>query len=332
MIKLSSKYFFIIKVIAIVVLSISGAWLLLKGLYFSAALIGIVIIVLAFSVYHDRKKLITRMERLIAGIRHSDFSTYFAHASSQDELHRLSQEMNEALEIFRNRTHDSMMDEAETQAWQKLIRVLMHEIMNSIAPIISLSETLSEREISNETTAEEYEIMKQAMQTIHRRSKGLLAFVDNYRKLTRIPQPMLQPIHLHAMLHALQQLEASHHILFSYSVYPEKLVLHADRNMVEQTLINLVKNAHEACGKSSKPKIEVKAEKIGSEIQLSVSDNGYGISSEAIDKIFIPFYSTKSNGSGIGLSLCRQIMTRHKGKISVTSNSDGSQFTLHFPA
>lgn len=329
--KPNSNHILALKIAVIVLLSLAAAWVFTKGLIFSAALILVAIVAVSVSIYYDRKKLIGRIEQLIAGIRHSDFSTHFIHNSSNDELSRLSREMNEALDIFRSRTHDAMMDEAESQAWQKLISVLTHEIMNSITPIISLSETLSEDDSPNDADAEAYRTMKRAMETIHRRSKGLLSFVENYRKLTRLPQPTIQPILVQKMLESMQQLVASQNIRFTYSVYPEQLIVKADKGMLDQMLLNLLKNAHEACTAQSSPKIDVKGEKIGSEIHISVSDNGQGISPEAIEKIFIPFYSTKPAGSGIGLSLCRQIMLRHKGKIVVKSDEKGSKFTLIFP-
>ena len=329
--KLQTKYIFFLKIIAIMLLSLIGAWIYLRGFYFSSALILVGIVAVAVSMYFDRKKLISRMEQLIEGIRHSDFSTHFVSNTSNDEFHQLSQEMNEALDIFRSRTHDAMMDEAESQAWQKLISVLTHEIMNSITAIISLSETLSERETPNEDGSEEYHVMKHAMETIHRRSKGLLSFVENYRKLTRLPQPTVQPIHVQSMLKSMQQLIAPGGIEFTYSVYPDQLILKADKGMTDQLLLNLLKNAHEACVTQSKSKIDIEAVKVGDEIHISVSDNGQGISPEAIEKIFIPFYSTKPSGSGIGLSICRQIMLRHKGKIVVRSDENGSKFTMVFP-
>lgn len=325
------KHLFFIKISTIVLLSLLGAWLFVSGLYFSAALVLLGIVALAISVYLDRKKLIGKMERMIAGIRNSDFSFHFTNSNSKDEIARLSQEMNEALEAFRSRTHDSMMDEAETEAWQKLISVLTHEIMNSIAPIISLSETLSEESNQNAVSHEDYRVMKQAMQTIHRRGKGLLSFVENYRKLTKIPEPMVQPIRVSAMLESLQRLVAPDGIRFSFTCYPEQLILLADRNMLDQILINLLKNAKEASLHLAAPEIEVKAAQVGDEVQIEVRDNGSGISSDAIDKIFIPFYSTKTTGSGIGLSLTRQMMIRHKGRISVKSDENGSKFTLVFP-
>ncbi len=303
----------------------------MKQMLFSSILLLFLIVALAVSLYYDRKKMIGRMEQMIASIRHVDFSSHFVDQASGDELSRLSKEMNEALDAFRSHAHDAMRDEAETQAWQKLISVLTHEIMNSITPIISLSETLSEQELSDEMDVENYRIMKRAMDTIHRRGKGLLSFVENYRKLTRLPQPTIQLIAIQPMLQSLQQLMASGGVTFDYKVYPEQLILKADKSMVEQLLLNLLKNAHEASAVVSESKVEVKAEKIGSEIHISVSDNGQGISPEAIEKIFIPFYSTKADGSGIGLTLCRQIALRHKGKIVVKSDRKGSKFTVMFP-
>lgn len=328
---IQSKHIFLSKIAAIVLLALAGAWLFWQEYYFSSVLVLMGIIILAVSLYYDRKNLIERIGRMIGGIRHSDFSTHFPSNRSNDELNLLMQEMNEALETFRSRTHDSVMEEAETKAWQKLISVLTHEIMNSIAPIISLSETLSEQEASEEVDPERYRIMQQAMETIHRRSKGLLSFVENYRALTRLPQPVKQPIQMQALLKSIQQLITSNGIDFSWSVYPTQLILNADKTMVEQLLINLLKNAHEACSGLSEEKIEVKAEMVGDKVELTVSDNGHGISPEAIDKIFIPFYSTKASGSGIGLSLCRQIIARHKGKISVQSDKSGTRFKIEFP-
>lgn len=284
----------------------------------------------AVSIYYDRKRLFGRVEHLISSIQYEDFSTHFVINDKKDELSQLSKEMNEALEAFRNRSADAMMGETEAMAWQKLISVLTHEIMNSITPIISLSETLSEQAEIAKPNEENYKIMLQAMETIHRRSEGLLIFIENYRKLTRLPQPVVHPFALKTLFVSLQQLLASNNIVFTYSIYPEQLILNADKGMVEQVLINLLKNAHEACQNKENSKIDVKANKIGDEIHISVSDNGQGILPEVIEKVFIPFYSTKTNGSGIGLSICQQIMIRHKGRLMVQSDDRETKFTMVF--
>ena len=329
--KIKSKHILFLKVAAIVLLSLAGAWLFWSDLYFTSLLMLIANIGFSISIYYDRKKLIERMEHMIGIIKNTDFTTYFRTSKSNDEIDKLMVEMNEALEMFRERTHDSMVEEAEAVAWQKLISVLTHEIMNSIAPIISLSETLSERETGNRDESEDYKIMKQAMEAIHRRSVGLLSFVENYRKLTRLPQPVLQPIALKPMLTSLQQLTSSYGISFTFDVYPEQLILKADKGMVEQLLLNLLKNAKEACEGIENPIIEIKAEKIGNSIKITVSDNGQGIVPEARDKIFIPFYSTKAKGVGIGLSLCKQIVVRHGGKMSLNSDNNLTKFSAEFP-
>ncbi len=327
--KVHPNHWFILKITLLIVSSFASVWLFFKALYFLAGFLLLLVIGLGILLYKDRQKLINKMDRMILGIRHADFSFSFTDEKSKSETDRLHREMNEALNIFRIHMQNKIVDETETQAWQKLISVLTHEIMNSIAPIISLSENLSERDMSESVDFQKYDTMQQAMEIIHRRSKGLLTFVENYRKVTRTPTPVLQPIRLDQMLNSLQQLTAPDKLFFTYSVCPKHLIINADRNMLEQMLINLLKNAHDACT-NEEPKIMVKASKIGTQTHISVTDNGSGIAPEIIDKIFIPFYSTKTNGSGIGLSLCRQMMLRHRGKITAESSEKGSVFTLIF--
>ncbi len=271
------------------------------------------------------------MLRMISGIRNEDFTFHYSQKNSSDELDHLSNEMNEALQVFRDQAYHSYVEEAEAEAWQKLISVLTHEIMNSIAPIISLSETLSKEAKTTNMSQEEWQNMRQGIKIIHRRSAGLLSFVENYRKLTRIPQPLIQPISIANLLKSMQVLVEAEQIRFNYSCYPDQLLLRADRNMVEQILINMLRNAKEATENKPHANIKIDAKQVGNEVQIIVADTGVGISPEAINKVFIPFYSTKSKGSGIGLSLCRQMMTLHKGHISVSSDNQGTRFTLFFP-
>ncbi|MEG2594725.1 MAG: ATP-binding protein [Bacteroides sp.] len=225
----------------------------------------------------------------------------------------------------------SVLERNEMEAWQKLIRVLTHEIMNSITPIISLSDTLTERSASQSMNENEYRIMLQAMQTIHRRSKGLLDFVENYRRLTRIPRPVCTYVNGNELLSDLQKLFMEADIRFQLP--EEELTLYIDRAQIEQIVINLIKNAREACIRISHPEITVHLAKdaFGS-IVLTVRDNGEGILPEVMDKIFVPFFTTKTTGSGIGLSLCKQLMNLHGGTITACSEKGkGSCFTLTFP-
>ena len=224
----------------------------------------------------------------------------------------------------------SVLERNEIEAWQKLIRVLTHEIMNSITPIISVSETISERK-PEKTTPKDYKIMHQAVQTIHRRSKGLLEFVENYRRLTRIPAPQYTEVSIKDLFADLRKLFPDDPISFIFPATTTKLKI--DRTQIEQVIINLLKNAQEAITKQSQPAIVVKATKNTKDnyVRITVEDNGEGILPEVIDNIFVPFFTTKSSGSGIGLSLCKQIMNLHEGTISVQSHpTKGSCFTLVF--
>ena len=175
-----------------------------------------------------------------------------------------------------------------------------------------------------------YPVMRQGMQTIHRRSKGLLEFVENYRKLTRLPAPVRRPVAVRELLQDLQKLFSEEYIRIEL---PEAdRILQIDRTQIEQVLINLIKNAKEACSRKEHPRIEVKMlPALSWQCLITVSDNGEGILPEVQDKIFVPFFTTKPSGSGIGLSLCKQVMNRHGGNITVQSAvGKGSCFTLLF--
>ena len=223
----------------------------------------------------------------------------------------------------------SILEENEMEAWQKLVRVLTHEIMNSITPIISLSDTLCERAIQQ--GMEEESLMLQGMKTIHRRSKGLMVFVENYRKLSRLSTPMLAPVEVGELLGDIKKLFPSSKVRYIYKVEDESRKLMIDRSQMEQVLINLLKNAGEACMDQPNPEVVVETDYQAENhiFRLSVTDNGCGILPEVVDRIFIPFFTTKPTGSGIGLSLCKQIMTLHGGSIRVKSElGKGSCFTL----
>ena len=326
------RYLLFARILGIVVLSFTASFLMLKGFLFIPALFGFCILALSVFLYKDQQKTVKRMEYLIESIHYGDLSLFYPSDSMTEDEKALASSMNAALEALRSRLYNSVVAEAETEAWQKLIRVLTHEIMNSIAPVISLSETVAERATINGMNERDYAIMVQAMQTIHRRSKGLLDFVENYRKLTRIPVPMQQLFPVSSLFDDLRGLYPAGAVSFSFSVRPVDLRIYADRAMIEQVLINLLKNAVEACQERPYPEVRVNAFRREGVPVITVSDNGYGIVPEAMDKVFVPFFTTKQGGSGIGLSVCRQIMNRHGGSISVISEEEkGTTFTLQFP-
>ena len=252
--------------------------------------------------------------------------------------------------IYHLRNIRLLLEENEMEAWQKLVRVLTHEIMNSIAPIISLSETLvdylpeeplptstetitenEEDEDDEDLTMNNGQILQQGLATIHRRSKGLLEFVENYRKLTRIGSPILAPVRAKDLLNTIRELYPDAPLVFRGD--QTDFLLMIDRTQVEQVLINLIKNANEACEGVTEPNITLFST-FDDETQifrLSITDNGSGILPEVQERIFVPFFTTKTSGSGIGLSICKQIMMLHGGGISVMSvPGKGTTFTLKF--
>lgn len=226
------------------------------------------------------------------------------------------------------------LDDKEMEAWQNLIRVLTHEIMNSITPIASLASTagrLLELDTPDADTAQD---IRTAVSTIERRSEGLLHFVESYRDLTRLPQPAFGILRLDEVFERVRQLLQpqfdEHSVRLSVSVDPPTLEVTADAEQLEQVLINLLRNAREAAAGRPDAHVELTAHLTRGRTRIDVIDNGPGIVEEAIDKVFIPFFTTKQQGSGIGLSLCRQIMRLHGGTIGVESEPDRTVFTLRF--
>ena len=239
----------------------------------------------------------------------------------------------ENLRLINLKNLRSILEENEMEAWQKLIRVLTHEIMNSITPIISLSDTLCERITKEEKHEYENEMIYQGMQTIHRRSKGLLEFVKNYRQLSRLSNPILTNVRIGDILGDIRKLYPNQEVEYIYQIENEEQILMWDRSQMEQVLINLLKNATEACEGRHNSKVYITTQYLKDKqiFQLTVTDNGCGVLPEALDKIFVPFFTTKTKGSGIGLSLCKQIVNNHGGSISVSSETNkGTSFVLKF--
>lgn len=232
------------------------------------------------------------------------------------------------------------LDETESKAWQKLLSVLTHEIMNSVAPISSLAETLKHRLqqsvalLNNESGS--VDDLELGIETIKRRSEGLLKFAETYRNLNKITTLSLKKVYVRDLFGNILQL--MHPTLEQKNIEIEtilkepELALDADTNLLEQVLINLVVNAVEAVKEKPNPRIILSAYFSNTRKPIiKVADNGNGMPAEIMEKIFIPFFSTKKSGSGIGLSLCKQIMMLHKGNIQVQSKEgEGTAFLLQF--
>jgi two-component system, NtrC family, nitrogen regulation sensor histidine kinase NtrY len=236
-----------------------------------------------------------------------------------------------------------VLDEKEMESWQKLIRVLRHEIMNSITPITTLTVAIKRKlkrsgfsEDANSAVSELTEELVNSIDLIEDRGKGLIQFVDRYRDITSLPAPRMQELRVEVILRKTRELFIEEcndkSIEFTSFNQDPDLFISADESMIMQVLINLVRNSVTALKQRGGGIIHLSA---GSESEwaiIRVKDDGPGIPDEIMDKIFIPFFTTSKEGSGIGLSLARQIMRMHKGTISFFSNPDNETvFTLRFP-
>jgi nitrogen fixation/metabolism regulation signal transduction histidine kinase len=236
----------------------------------------------------------------------------------------------------------SELEEKEIESWQNLIRVLTHEIMNSMTPISSLASTVKAMLVDEdsgefqELDEEDRQSIQGALDTIQARSHSLLHFVEAYRNLTRIPRPNFRHFQVRELLERNRQLLQpkldTKGIQVNHRVMPERLMVTADPDLLDQVVINLLLNAIDAVKDKEDPLIEIRARaNENDKILIEIKDNGQGIAPDMMDKIFMPFFTSKKHGSGIGLSLSRQIMHLHKGSISVRSvPGEGSIFTLTF--
>jgi two-component system, NtrC family, nitrogen regulation sensor histidine kinase NtrY len=248
----------------------------------------------------------------------------------------------EELKLISITNIQSELEEKEMEAWQNLVRVLTHEIMNSVTPISSLAE-MAEQDLSahlkdqkGNLKKEQLEDMYLSLQTISKRSEGLIRFVKEFRNLTHIPKAKLADVAVKPLLDDMALLHrkemADKGITIEVNIKPEQLIVSADKNMIEQVIINLIKNAIQSFDEQTVKNIWLTGA-IGNKGRptISVRDNGNGIDPEALEKIFIPFFSTKKTGSGIGLSLSKQIMRQHEGRITVHSKlGEGTEFILRF--
>jgi signal transduction histidine kinase len=230
------------------------------------------------------------------------------------------------------------IEETEAEAWSRLLRVMTHEIMNSIAPISSLAQTLKALVKESKDNAEPQPSYQQDLEigidTIRKRSEALLKFADTYRNLNKITTLNLQKVYVRDLFESQSNLMAptlaERNIELEIILKDPSIQIDVDASLLEQVLINLLVNAIDAVKEQAEPRITVSAE-IDSQRRciIKVNDNGPGIPAEVLDKIFIPFFSTKKTGSGIGLNLCKQIMMLHKGNIHVNSvEGVGTSFIL----
>ncbi len=265
--------------------------------------------------------------KLIELSDHKQLSVNVSHSILLNKPHRIITFQNIKNEI----------ELKETEAWIRLIRILNHEIMNSVTPISSLTETILLILEDKETpiTTQKIEDVISCVKTIQKRSDGLFDFVTEYRKLTKIPTPKKENVSVSVFFENIQQLWKSEidkkQIQFRTEIIGNNDTIFADPHLLDQVLINLIKNSIQALEGIPKPKLTLSFSGKENNSFISIADNGIGIPEELINDIFVPFFTTKEKGSGIGLSLSRQIMRMHNGSISVQSiPSKETIFTLKF--
>jgi nitrogen fixation/metabolism regulation signal transduction histidine kinase len=243
---------------------------------------------------------------------------------------------NKSLNLISLQNIKTQLEESELEAWQKLIRVLTHEIMNSVTPIKSLTYSM-QKALSAETEKPlDLDSILKGLNAIENRSKGLLGFVESYKNLTQIPKPAYERVNINNLFDSTLDLFKdelkSQNIVISKNVFPNNLTILADGKLLSQVIINLIKNSIYAMEGSEDKKLNLQGETTEEDkVMILISDSGKGISDEIIDKIFVPFFTTREKGSGIGLSLARQIMVMHNGNMEVQSTQGkGTTFTLSF--
>ena len=237
----------------------------------------------------------------------------------------------------------SALDEKEIESWQKLIKVMTHEIMNSMTPIVSLSSHLESVFQGNESVElgitadeEQYKDIVQGIASIASRSQGLLRFVQAYRSLSNLPRPVLKEIQVSSLFQHMSTLLEERMVTLGITldcrVQPASLNIMADINLLEQILLNLLNNAADAVSSVDNAQVELRATQLEhGKVIIQVKDNGCGISKTYIDDIFTPFFTTKETGTGVGLSLSRQLARLNNANLSVQSTEGkGSCFQLHF--
>lgn len=317
----------IVGVTGIVLSSMVGAWLLIsRTSLFFAFVCACTIVGLAVMLVRKMEKTDCQLESFFTAINNNDFNAHFTEKGNDKFLNGLFREMNRIIAQFED-NHTEL--EERRFYYESIIRVLTHEIRNSITPIASLSADLIKHndEYGKEGTIE-------GLQTINQQVQQLNTFLNAYHRLTHLPDPVKAKINISTLFDKLNRLlsseQGSGNIQY---ISPANVELLLDQNLITLALINLIRNALQATANNPEPLIRVEAGKETTFSFIQVTDNGEGIPPDRQEDIFIPFYSTKKEGSGIGLPLSRRIMQLHGGELNVNSvPGEKTIFRMIFPA
>ncbi|MDR2919233.1 MAG: HAMP domain-containing histidine kinase [Tannerella sp.] len=309
----------------IVLLSVAGAWLLISGTSVFFAVVCIFAIVsLAIMLVRRMEKTDRQLETFFSAINNNDFNVHFTEKGDDKFLSGLLREMNRIMVQF-----EGSQTELEERRlyYESIIRVLTHEIRNSITPIASLSADLIKY-------IDEYgkEGMIDGLQTINQQAQQLNTFLNAYHRLTHLPDPVKTKVEIGTLFDKLARLLSSEQGSGNIRYISPNAEVLLDQNLITLALINLIRNAQQATANNPEPQIRVEAGRDATSLFIQVTDNGEGIPQNRLDDIFIPFYSTKKEGSGIGLPLSRRIMQLHGGELIVNSGpGEETVFRMTFP-
>lgn len=300
-------------VVLIVLFSLLGTWLFITELSYTLSF-GCLTVILLITLFVIRlmNDVNRRISLFFESLRNNDTTRHYPEYITDPFLHKLYAEMNRISILF---SESRAEVEEKRLYYESIIRVLTHEIRNSITPIASLSSDLLKHVADNNPVQQ-----KEGLEVISNQAKSLTAFLDSYHRLTHLPDPQRTEINVQSLFDKLERLLCAEpdHERVRYIV-KDNMLLVADQNLIVLALINLIRNALQAINRRPDGKIVVEAALVANSPVITVTDNGPGIPSELMSSIFTPFFSTKSGGSGIGLSISQRIMQLHSGQISVSS-------------
>jgi len=303
----------IVGIVSIVIFSLLGSWLLISSIsYFLAFVCLMVILLITLFVI----RLINRTNRQISlffdSLRNKDSSQHFPHQADDPFLQNMYNEMNKVILLLSESRSEV---EEKRLYYESILRVLTHEIRNSLTPISSLSADLLAH-----TDSYDPEQLTEGLEVINSQARNLSTFLDSYHRLTHLPDPEIKSLPVRSLFYKLEHLLAAEpeSRIIEY-IAEEDLIIQVDPNLITLALINLIRNAMQAVAGISKARIKVEAITSKEKLTITISDNGPGIPPEKLSDIFIPFYSTKEGGSGIGIPLSQRIMQMHGGELSASS-------------
>lgn len=302
--------------VAVVVATAVAAMLLVKGMWAQGVLIMLLTVVALFGIWHLQTRLIRTMSGFVSSLELND-TTMRIDTGGDGELRRMSDAMNRISELYRRN-----LQELETRKlyYDRILKIMTHEMRNGITPLVAMTADMMEHPESYPR-----DTIEEIARLMNGQVEGIRRFLDSYYTLTHLPEPEITTVKARDYfrnLRLMAEAELQNRGLATNTVQyvvPEDMMLRIDPALMNQVMLNLLRNALDAVATIPNPKVEVVMSVSDTHPYLTVSDNGEGISEKVMENLFQPFYTTKEGGSGVGLSICRQIVRRHGGELTIRS-------------